>query len=271
MISKQLREPLSKLPKYLASTIATVIIGALLKGDELKGLAPAKALWAILATGVPLWALLFAVCVAIHFFTAWFRTRKQSSLLPQGQINTLPSGLASFQTSFHHFTDKTYFQDQDLLLVFNDARAWVEAHTEELKNRVLVRGQRVRVLLLHPQSNFLKVLDRKTEKLPNQEIMEIQYSFKILSELQRLRPNLVEVKGHYLFNPYTLILTTTEAIVMPYFLMKRGELPVLVFKNFGQESIYHQYRSDAESLWAMSVHLTDQDFPITPLSLAAQP
>lgn len=60
------------------TTAAGLIAAAFVKGEDLKGLGKAAALAKLLKTGVPLWAFLIVMVVAILGSVRWYKARKKT-------------------------------------------------------------------------------------------------------------------------------------------------------------------------------------------------
>ena len=67
----------------------------------------------------------------------------------------------------------------------------------------------------------------------------------------------LEILGHFLFNPSSLVLSESVAVLTPY-MFSRGlkSVPVLVFRDTGQECFYRslvedmeRLRMDAKAIW----------------------
>jgi hypothetical protein len=232
--------------------IIGIILAALFKGEPLKGFTATGSFMRVLKSEVPLWWLALAIIIGVSASSAFLWSWR-------GRGRSI-TGLAHFRPRFNGYDYEPSMDSLDLLIVFNDGKSWIPNHREALERRVLTRGQRVRVLVIHPRSEFLSTLVRKTNRSIPEEITYLHQTFKHLENLKIQRPNLVEVRGHHLFNPYVLHLTESVAIVHPFFLLERGELPLLVLKKTEGNSLYEQYRADAEKVWAEAVSLKEEDF-----------
>jgi hypothetical protein len=150
-------------------------------------------------------------------------------------------------------------QSRELILVMNDGRSWMRANRERLRERIRDSSKRTRIVLLHPRSDFIDILINKNKKTRSQQIEDIKSSFDVL-QISPGRPELLEVRGHYGFNPFTLILTDNYAFVSPYMFNERGALPLMKFTSQTQSGLYHQIRQDAEMLFDNARPLNAQDF-----------
>jgi hypothetical protein len=151
---------------------------------------------------------------------------------------------------------------EELLVVLNDGKTWTHRFGEVLHQRVVSEGKPLRVLVIHPKSDFLKTLLRKNGRELHVQLNHLRETFLAVEELRKLRPGLAEIRGHHLFNPYMLHLTELVAIVHPYLLKERKELPVFTFAREEQSEIYLRFRSDAEELWRDAVPLQAADFSL---------
>lgn len=149
---------------------------------------------------------------------------------------------------------------RDLLVVMNDGRSWLASKRESIEKRLKDNTKRTRILLLHPRSPFLETLVRKNQKTVNGQIEEIRRSYNIINGMAVDGTN-IEIRGHFLFNPSTLILTESQAFCSPYYYMESGALPLYKFTAGDDSALYYRIRQDAEQLFAASPVLTQESFP----------
>lgn len=243
--------------------IISLVLAAILKGESLKGLSHLGSITSLAKSSVPLWWMAIAVLVATIASSGWMWKR-----LSRGR--SIP-GLVHFRPRFNGYDYEPSMDSADLLMVFNDGKSWIPNHREALERRVLVRGQKVRVLLIHPRSTFLSTLVKKADRSIAEETTYLYKTFRLLEELRAKRPELVEIRGHHLFNPYILHLTESMAIVHPFFLLERGELPLLLLRKTDESGLYDQYRDDAEKVWKDALTLREEDFPLADKSAFGLP
>jgi hypothetical protein len=145
-----------------------------------------------------------------------------------------------------------------LLVVMNDGRSWISANRESLALRLRNRRKHTRFLFLHPKSEFLRTLVLKNGKTVMTQVEEIKRSCSILQGITSSYH--VEVRGHFVFNPYCLLLTESHAVVSPYYYCETGELPVFVFGKRASGQFYDKYSEDANRLFDSAAILTLADF-----------
>jgi hypothetical protein len=150
-------------------------------------------------------------------------------------------------------------ESRDLLVVMNDGRSWVSSNREVLAHRIADPGKTTRIVLLHPKSDFLGVLTRKNGKTLAQQVEDARRSFEAL-QADATRPGALEIRGHYGFNPFTLILTAKHAFISPYFYNERGALPLFTFTSSARLGLYADLRQDAVRLFESATTLTAADF-----------
>jgi hypothetical protein len=168
-------------------------------------------------------------------------------------------GLSSFRSSFHGFSYKELMEKAfEMLIILNDGRSWIDSYRELLQFRAK-NHKKTWIILIHPRSEFLPVLIKKNGKQRTTQLDELRRSFDIINELRKISAA-IDIRGHHLFNPYSLIITEDQASVMPYFYNESGDLPMLTFSNTGEGSLYNRYRTDAYALYNGSESLTENDF-----------
>jgi len=76
-MTKEWKERLEKIGIGIFTALIVLVIGALLKGDELKGLGKAAALGRVLNSAIPLWLFLIVLVVAILASVRWYKSRNR--------------------------------------------------------------------------------------------------------------------------------------------------------------------------------------------------
>ena len=173
------------------------------------------------------------------------------------------TGLEAFLDNF--LDDISFRQEvrdaKELIVVQNDGRSWIDTNQEILRPRLRDATKDTKIVLYHPQSKFLEILDAKNKKGIERQISEIRGSFDLLMEA-RMHSNNFSIHAHHGFNPYSLILTENKAFMDPYLLNNRGALPRLIFTSSAPDGMYHTLREDAYKLFGKSEELTEDSFAI---------
>jgi Na+-transporting methylmalonyl-CoA/oxaloacetate decarboxylase gamma subunit len=76
-MAKKLKEWIEKIALGVIPAVILLIVTALVKGDELKGLSKAKAFVRVLTVGVPLWLFLILLIVVMFAIARWVRSRQK--------------------------------------------------------------------------------------------------------------------------------------------------------------------------------------------------
>ena len=252
-----LQNLIGKVVENAVLAIAAYLVGGVLSGQQASTITKPSQVSVVLHQPIPLWWLVVAVVVGGTVTGLWLRF---------GTTKQVP-GLTAFHNRFHDFNYELKTLDsEDLLLLFNDGKSWIPGHEEALRRRVIDRKQKLRVLLLHPASAFLPVLVEKEGRTLEEQVGYIKASYKIIQTLKNTHSHLVEIRAHNTFNPYVLHLTESEAVVHPFFLNKRGELPVFHYSRTEDKGgMYKEYKDDAEKMWVRSPQLTEADFTNVPV------
>jgi hypothetical protein len=171
------------------------------------------------------------------------------------------TGLEAFLDNF--LDDRSYREEirdaKELIVVQNDGRSWIETNQEILRPRLRDATKDTKIVLYHPQSKFLEILDAKNKKGIDRQISEIRGSFHLLMEA-RVHSHNFSIRAHHGFNPYSLILTENKAFMDTYLLNNRGALPRLIFTSNAPKGMYHTLRDDAYQLFNKSEDLTEDSF-----------
>lgn len=241
------------------SLIAPIIVGlaiATAKGESLKGLSSWMRLQSLLNIRIPLWGLLLLAFVVAALLFALRRAWKRNRELRTEQEQ------AVWQHTFEGFSYLPYMHSEELLVVLNDGKTWTHRFGDVLHQRVVHEGKPLKVLVIHPNAESLKVLLRKNGRELHVQLSHLRETFLAVEELRRLRPDMAEVRGHQLFNPYMLHLTEQVAIMHPYLYKERKELPVFTFSKDEHSELYSRIRRDALELWQVAVPLKASDFSL---------
>ena len=173
------------------------------------------------------------------------------------------AGLITFLDNF--LDDKSYRDEirdaKELIVVQNDGRSWIDTNQELLRPRLQDPTKETKIVLYHPKSKFLEILDAKNKKGLDRQISEIRGSFNLLIE-SAVHPQNFSIRAHHGFNPYSLILSENKAFMDTYLLNARGALPRLIFTSSAPQGMYHTLREDAFKLYNKSETLTVDSFAI---------
>jgi hypothetical protein len=148
---------------------------------------------------------------------------------------------------------------RELLVVMNDGRGWVDQNRDIIYGRLRDPDKVTRVALHHPASPFLETLIRKNRKTLATQIEEIKRSYESLQNYEKSQGQLY-IRGHMLFNGYSLTLGDRYAFVSPYFFNESGALPLLKFSSRVGQGLYQELRADAMRLFDTAVPLTQENF-----------
>lgn len=167
-------------------------------------------------------------------------------------------GLVTVKSSFDR--DQTILSEisrsQELIVVMNDGRSWVDTKRELLASRASDPSMKTKILLLHPRSSFLKTLIKKNGKSLRRQREEIQASRDVINSY-KWSDGCLDLRAHHIFNPYTLIIGDEFAFVSTYFLNESGQLPLFKYERRSPGSLYHSLRSDAVKLFDAAEPLRD--------------
>lgn len=170
-------------------------------------------------------------------------------------------GLVTIKSSFDK--DQTVLEEiqttKDLLVVMNDGRSWVDTKRELLAQRATDLNKTTRIVLLHPESDFMHVLIRKNKKSLDVQRAEIKRSHDTLKSY-KWHAGCFDLRGHHGFNPYSLILTDTYTFVSTYFFNESGQLPLFRYSRLAPNGLYHSIRDDAERLFNGAHPISDEHF-----------
>lgn len=138
-------------------------------------------------------------------------------------------------------------ESKSVTILLNDGRTWTSVHRDRLRRRFAGNGSTT-IYLIHPDSAILPVLARKGGIEPEVLRGRIQETLSLLADICGPTTRL-EVLGHHLFNPHSLVLSEKRGLVTPYFASRGGRtVPVFAFEDVGQDCHYRQMAADMEAL-----------------------
>lgn len=135
-----------------------------------------------------------------------------------------------------------------LVIVLNDGRTWASVHRDRLRRRFEDSSKQTTIFLCNPRSRMLHVLSRKGSVGVEDIQARVMQTVTLLDEIKKPTTSL-EVLGHYLFNPYSLILGDDEAVIIPYFLSRGGrKSPLYKYSKSKDQNFFNDLEKDIEML-----------------------
>jgi hypothetical protein len=150
---------------------------------------------------------------------------------------------------------------RELIVVQNDGRSWIDSNRERLLARLSDRTKTTRIVLYHPRSSFLHTLIQKNGKRFQDQIGEIKRSYEIVKNA-KADVKALDIRGHFGFNPYSLLVSDRYAFLSPYHYHEVGKLPVFKFSAHAPSPLYMTLRTDAEHLYENAEVINPQDFEL---------
>jgi hypothetical protein len=139
-------------------------------------------------------------------------------------------------------------ESQSLAMVLNDGRTWLSVHRDRLRRRFQDPRKETTVILTHPDSPMVAVLARKANTEGDAIRAKLEESVALLMEI-RSDTTVIEVLGHFLFNPHAVFVGDDRAYVTPYFTSRGGRtVPVFEYIDAGPDSMFRSLREDVEGL-----------------------
>jgi hypothetical protein len=150
--------------------------------------------------------------------------------------------------SSNHRYDEILVNPKNLVVVLNDGRTWTSQHRDRLRRRFEDPSKETTIFLCHKDSNMIPVLARKGSVDINTIQNRILETVHMLEQLKTSDTTL-EILGHHLFNPFSLVLSDEEALFTPYFLSRGGRTrPMFHFHETENPNFYKDLEKDIEML-----------------------
>lgn len=148
-------------------------------------------------------------------------------------------------------------ESETLEILVNDGRTWCSVNSEDLRNRFSDPEKSTKIYLLHPDSEMISVMSRKTGTSEGALQDKIQETLDMLDRLSDENTDL-EVYGHHLYNPYSLFVGDSFACLTTYFASRgRRSVPLLKFTKMEGDGFYDQLKDDLEDLSLDAESLTE--------------
>jgi len=158
------------------------------------------------------------------------------------------------------------FGAQRMTAVLNDGRTWVSNNAPKLRARLADATKMTTLYVIHPESPMIAVMARKEGTTVEAVRMKIDETLRLLSSLMVEGTNL-KVFGHMLFNPHTLYMCESFAVVTPYFHARaRRSTPAIRYDDTSHLSLYRELQADLEALAldALELSLTGRSSSSSP-------
>ncbi|XWK89480.1 MAG: hypothetical protein U7127_05285 [Phormidium sp.] len=148
------------------------------------------------------------------------------------------------------YCDETHWllESKNLQLLLVDGKSWVSHYNDVLRKRFKDPEKTTTFILLHPESPMLSIHADKVTS--NREALQqkIAGTVAALNQL-RYQNTKLQIKGHHLYNTYSLLLSDTHAVMSPYFCAKeKKKPPIFIFQDQGDDSYYQKLKQDLEFL-----------------------
>ena len=155
---------------------------------------------------------------------------------------------------------------QDLMVLMNDGRGFLDSRKELIRARTFDPGKRTRVVFLHPTSELLDLpaFLTKVDKDRRAQVSDIARGYRALRD-RASTTNPVEIRGSHAIFPCTYVISENYAFQSPYLCTPRsGVLPIFQFAppNGRKELLYTSLREDVENAFEEGVELKESDFVV---------
>jgi len=159
--------------------------------------------------------------------------------------NSEATGLVDLQLDAANIDfDSLIINSNKLIILLNDGRTWLSVQRDHLRKRFSDPKKETTLFIIHPDSPMINVLSRKGSIEPYSLIQRINETLQLLKEISVEDTNL-EILGHHLFNPHSMILTEDTAIVIPYFVSRGGRtVPAFRYDHINDDECYYNRLSE---------------------------
>lgn len=149
----------------------------------------------------------------------------------------------------------------ELIVVLNDGRTWVGNYFQRFQNRFSDQNKKTTFVLLHPESDALKLQAFKVGGDAMSIKMKISETIREIKKANKNNNNNVFILGHKFYSTLSVFVTDRVAIVTPYFVSKvRQTPPVFVFERTSQDCFYNKLRTDVGSLICDAEDIKDYQY-----------
>jgi hypothetical protein len=149
----------------------------------------------------------------------------------------------------NHYDYSDFFIDsKKLFFVFNDGRTWFSNHEHDLNARAELPGKETHIILINPKSTFVDALSSKVSQTPDELRKKIDETTRMVSRL-RWRSHKVQVYGHSVPTSYSLVMSETKAVFIPYQMARKSDkLPCFIFSAATADGFYASLWRDVQAI-----------------------
>lgn len=163
--------------------------------------------------------------------------------------NLIKLGLTEICPRENHYDYSDMFADSKrLFFVFNDGRTWFSNHEHDLNARAELSGKETHIILIHPDSPFIDALSVKVSQTPEELRKKIDETSKMISRLP-WRSHKVQVYGHAVPTSYSLVISETKAVFIPYQMARKADkIPCFIFSAQASDGFYWSLWRDVKAI-----------------------
>lgn len=156
--------------------------------------------------------------------------------------------------NFHDFLTT----NRNIVIVLNDGRTWVSNHSPKLEERFKKHDFHTTFIVTHPDSEMVNVLATKQEMPADGVKGKIREFVKSVKAINGHDKSKVAILGHKLYNPHSIFLGDSLALITPYHASRgRRYVPLYVFTDSGQNSYFQSVKLDMDYLVKDSEDISD--------------
>lgn len=157
-------------------------------------------------------------------------------------------GLAEITRDARGYDYTMLLEESNLVAVLNDGRSWVSNNAPKLRKRFADPTKKTKILVIHPDSPMYQVIAKKEGTTVEAVRMKLDETLRVLATLTTPSTEL-EIFGHFLYNPHTIFLCDSFALVTPYFHSRtRRASPIFKYEDTSPTALYLEIRSDIDAL-----------------------
>lgn len=164
-------------------------------------------------------------------------------------------GLAEITRDARSYDYSVLLDESVVTAVVNDGRSWVSNNIVKLRKRFADPSKKTRIYVIHPDSPMMQILAKKEGTTEEAVRMKLDETLRVLATLITPTTDL-HVFGHMLYNPHTIYVCESFALVTPYYHSRtRRSAPVFKYEDTSPTSLYAELKADIEALELDSAEL----------------
>lgn len=140
-------------------------------------------------------------------------------------------------------------ENKELVVLLNEGRTWISNHTPKIEERLKKTSFKTTFVVTHPDSSMVAVLAAKQELTAHGITGKVKEFVSSVKAIKGYDKDRIKILGHRYYNPHSVFLGDTRAIITPYHASRgRRYVPLYIFEDCGESSYFQSVKLDMDYL-----------------------